>query len=131
MPTLKETNATIDAGQDKAIASIAAQQEAFAKGGKYAQLDWCYKSDPVDGATKQPDNLAKAVPGKTEKWADFAEAIDAAVPCNDCVHEYEGPQGNGWVLVRSFVHNGKRYMKTVGHGPEDRTTEWAEVVAPK
>lgn len=130
MPTLKETTEAIDARVGELTAWIAATQDDYAKTdakGRFAQLDWSHATDPADGEVKQPDRLSRKLPGKTKTWTDFGYPIESPL-CNACVHEYDGPQGKGWVLILSMKFGGKRYMRHVGHGPENRTTEWAEVV---
>ncbi len=126
MPTKKETTASIDARVAELMDFIATTQESNKQGGKYVQLDWSHSTDPADGIVKQPDRLSRKLPGKAKTWTDFGYPIESPV-CNACVHEYVSPNGSGWVLILSMKFGGKRYMRQVGHGPEDRTTQWAEV----
>lgn len=129
MPTLKETTEAVDARVAELLDFITTTQEANKHNGKYVQLDWSHSTDPADGVVKQPDRLARKLPGKARTWTDFGYPIESPV-CNACVHEYVGPVGNGWVLVLQMKFGGKTYRREVWHGPEDRTTDWTEVKPP-
>lgn len=130
MPTRKEIADAVDARVAELMDFIATTQESNKQSGKYVQLDWSHSTDPEDGIVKQPDRLSIKLRGKAKTWTDFGYPITDPV-ANACVHEYVAPGGSGWVLILSMRFGGKRYMRQIGHGPEDRTTEWAEVVEPK
>ena len=126
MPTRKEITDAVDARVAELMDFIATTQEANKQGGKYVQLDWSHATDPEDGVPKQADKLDKKLPGKAKTWTDFGYPITDPV-ANACVHEYVGPQGSGWVLHLSMKSGGKQYVKSIGHGPENRDSDWAEV----
>lgn len=126
MPTRKEITDAVDARVAELMDFITTTQEANKANGKYVQLDWSHSTDPEDGIVKQADKLNKKLPGKAKTWTDFGYPIESPV-ANACVHEYVGPNGNGWVLVLSMKHGGKTYRKSIGHGPENFDSDWAEV----
>jgi hypothetical protein len=124
--TLKD----IDTAAEPLLATIAANQRTYVTThGK------CFQGLPTHAAPPSkdtaPDRTNAKPAAKAHRWADFC-TLPAQMPFSLEINEYVTPRGEkGWVAIITAVVDGKTCRRSKGEGPENRDTDWAEVVTPQ
>ncbi len=66
--------------------------------------------------------------GHQQAWAELNLTLPNTIPCQVEVHEYDGPQGQGWMLIATVTDNNKQWRRVLHYGPESwREHNWLEV----
>lgn len=87
-------------------------------------------ADPADGATAAPITTRKPH-YQPESWADFGVTLPANSEVNIWCDQYQGPEGDGWVLHVQVQYNGRVWHRSRQHGPETwRTSGGWEDITP-
>lgn len=106
---------------------VTAQKNYLRVKGRYWQGIALTSGIPADG-NELPADFSRKPTDQQESWDSIGLRTDkATLPLRVEVHVYSGPSGDGYVVVGTFDHGGKRYQKALGVGPESRGHGWVEV----
>lgn len=70
----------------------------------------------------RPDRLNSKPSDRPTTWVDTG-LILVDLPFIVEIHEYPG----GWQIIFTTTDGIKRYNRSIGYGPEDRTHDWQEI----
>jgi len=74
---------------------------------------------------RQPDRMQNKPTDRSDSWQDFfPEIASQNLPSQMQCHEYDGPNGKGWVLIFEFRFENETWIKFVGSGAENRSQDW-------
>jgi hypothetical protein len=103
---------------------LAKQQAYLASKGRYFQGLRSSSTIPADGADVPPDNLTAHPHYQAESWQSMGGFPATEMSQIEC-HQYDGPQGKGFVLILTVLLAGQTWRRTVNYGPETwRGTSW-------
>jgi len=106
----------------------ATQANHLAQNGTYAQTLWSHAAAPEDGAKVLPDTLADKPSDQAAGWVDLADISATLMTARGRVDTYNGPDGNGFVLVVQVREAGVLMQRSINFGPlTDRDQAWSEV----
>ena len=92
---------------------------------RYFQGLCTHSTLPTDGKATAPDNVEKTKPGdQDETWIDARYLLPATMEIAVEVDVYDGPNGQGYVLVGSVQLGTAIWRKAIGFGPEARSYDW-------
>jgi len=104
---------------------VAKQDEFFNANGRYWQLKRTHTVAP-DGTPSTPDNLDNLPSDETEGWSAVV-TLPGQLEMALETHKYNGPQGQGWLLIIYLTVDGAEWRRVIDFGPEGRDQAWAEV----
>ena len=118
----------VDAEFETLYTATVVSQTAFkASTGRFFQGLKIPADTPADGAVDVPDK-SRRPDNQPQDWTDFGVTLPATMDFSAQIHESEGPQGPGWILVVDVIEAGKTWTRQKGFGPESRDRDWEEVV---
>jgi hypothetical protein len=134
VPTLNQVRNAIDNWVTNRWATVVARQENYrANKGRYWQGLRTHLVPPAhanntDGS-RVGDNLNANPTDQFESWlAVFPEWLTELLPACVRVDVYDGPSGQGWVLIVEATHNGNLWRRRVNVGPEtSHALPWTQV----
>lgn len=137
MATLTQTRNAIDNFITNNWPTVVARQENYRTNrGSYWQGLRTHITTPtytnsVDGSSIG-DNLGSHPTDQFSDWlAVFPEWLTTLLPACLQVDVYNGPAGQGWVLLIEVIYNGNTYQRAINVGPEsNRAFGWRQVSVP-
>jgi hypothetical protein len=125
--------AEIDARMGGHMGTIAVAQAGYrAVNGVYAQGLLTHSTIPADGETVPADRLTDHPTDQPYSWADLATTYGLTFPSQPQaavrVDSYNGPAGQGYVVVVVTEISGARWERAINVGAETwRTRSWTEI----
>lgn len=134
MPTRQQIQFVADGLIDSKFGKIAAkQQNHILNRGHYWQAGGTHQVTPAHTITvwdyRPGDRLSEVAGDELGNWANtLPEMVGLDLPVNLRCDVYAGADGQGWVLVAQYRHDGILYERSLNVGPEThRERLWTAV----
>lgn len=127
-------DATLQKACDSFLSDLFAQLQTaqaayYQPGGRYWQGLATPTPVPTKTARRAPD-LTRKAGGHEAAWGDLGLTLPDTLPCAVEVHEYDGPDGAGWLLIGTVTESGVPWRRVLQSGPETwRAHDWTAVSA--
>ncbi len=95
--------------------------------GRYWQGLRTHAVTPADGKAAPPDTTVKPT-DEAENWNALGVALPSSMEIATRVDTYDGPEGQGYVVIGEVEIGGRLWRKCMNVGPETyRTHAWMDV----